>query len=320
MAPDSGSGSVRNSTDFGHLVAGDALPRPGLDVLFGERGARPGDHDGQHRLAPLLGRDADDRHLGYVGVAGDGVLDLGGVDVLAAGHDHVLDPVDQVQVAGRRRGSRRRRCGTTRPGRPRPSPRAGSSTPACSCRPGRTPPRSRRPGRIAAGLVLNGHHRSGHGPPRRAQQVPAPPVLLRSEAGQQAAVLGHPVALEEVEVGEHRQHPLDQRRRHGRGPVGEHLQRRQPLGPEVGMVEEHGHHGRHHHGHRHLVALDDVEHRGGLEDRDEGGLPARRPGRPGCRRARRRGTSASGAGTRTLRPCPSGWPPCRCRASGPGCR
>ena len=44
-------------------------------------------------------RDADDRRLGDVGVLVERSLDLGGVDVLAAADDDVLQPVDHVQVA-----------------------------------------------------------------------------------------------------------------------------------------------------------------------------------------------------------------------------
>ena len=52
-----------------------------------------------HRLAPGGVGHADHRHVGHVGVAVDRALDLGRVDVLAAGDDHVLHPVVDVDVA-----------------------------------------------------------------------------------------------------------------------------------------------------------------------------------------------------------------------------
>src|SRR5690606_33998864 len=59
-----------------------------------------GQHDeGLRGLAPLLGRDADHRAVGDGRVAHQDVLDLGGVDVLPARDDHVLDPVVHVEVA-----------------------------------------------------------------------------------------------------------------------------------------------------------------------------------------------------------------------------
>ena len=52
-----------------------------------------------HRLAPFLVGNADDRAFGDVGVLVERLLDLGGIDVLAAGDDHVLDPVDDIDEA-----------------------------------------------------------------------------------------------------------------------------------------------------------------------------------------------------------------------------
>src|SRR5690606_124165 len=56
------------------------------------------DHGASH-LAPGVVRDADDRALQHAGMGEDRVLHLGGVDVLAAGDDHVLGAVDDVGVA-----------------------------------------------------------------------------------------------------------------------------------------------------------------------------------------------------------------------------
>ena len=52
-------------------------------------------------LAPVLVGDGDDRALQHGRVAGDGLLDLDGRDVLAAGDDDVLLAVAQLDVAVR---------------------------------------------------------------------------------------------------------------------------------------------------------------------------------------------------------------------------
>ena len=57
---------------------------------------------GDHRddaLAVVGVRQADHRDVGDVGVRGQGALDFDRVDVVAACDDHVLEPVDQGQVA-----------------------------------------------------------------------------------------------------------------------------------------------------------------------------------------------------------------------------
>src|SRR5439155_14709203 len=58
-------------------------------------------HDGLDGLAPAFVGNADDRHVRHLRVASQHALELGGVDVLAAGDDHVLDPVADVEEAVR---------------------------------------------------------------------------------------------------------------------------------------------------------------------------------------------------------------------------
>ncbi len=70
-----------------------ASPSPSSEALG------RGHHHGLDRLAPPVVGHADDSGVGHPGMGEQGVLDLGGVDVLAAGHDHVLDPVVQEEVA-----------------------------------------------------------------------------------------------------------------------------------------------------------------------------------------------------------------------------
>src|SRR5262249_12287625 len=48
---------------------------------------------------PSLRWDADDGDLVDGGVLGERIFDLDRVHVLAAGHDHVLHPIDEVEVA-----------------------------------------------------------------------------------------------------------------------------------------------------------------------------------------------------------------------------
>src|SRR6185437_5098004 len=83
----------------GCLVAGDQRLDVIAQVLGGQGRAGAQHDDGVHALAPLGVGDADDGALGHGRVAGHGVLHLGRVDVLAAADDHVLDPVDDEQVA-----------------------------------------------------------------------------------------------------------------------------------------------------------------------------------------------------------------------------
>jgi hypothetical protein len=86
----------------------DPLGQPPLGELVGHRGHHLGladlraglaDDHGQGALAPPLVGDGDDRRLGDLGVAHQGVLQLDAGDPLAAGLDQVLGPVDHVQVA-----------------------------------------------------------------------------------------------------------------------------------------------------------------------------------------------------------------------------
>src|SRR5262249_21204676 len=95
--------------DGGERQAVDELPRLGrvgaalaiLDELHQRFGFRSlallGDDQRRHRLAPLLVRHADHRHHGDVGMGGDHVLDFTREDVEAAGYDHVLLAIDDVE-------------------------------------------------------------------------------------------------------------------------------------------------------------------------------------------------------------------------------
>src|SRR6201996_3381416 len=81
------------------LVAGDVALTEGAQLFQVHGGAGGQGDDRVDPFAPGAVGDADHRHLGHGRVLGDDVLDLDRVHVLAAGDDHVLDPVDHVDVA-----------------------------------------------------------------------------------------------------------------------------------------------------------------------------------------------------------------------------
>ena len=93
-----GSSSM-NTTSFGTLNFASCRAAV-LDELLGRRRAGELDDDVRDRdLAPALVGTADDRDLDHRLVLVEHALDLGAGDVLAAGHDHVLEPIDDVEVA-----------------------------------------------------------------------------------------------------------------------------------------------------------------------------------------------------------------------------
>ena len=62
-------------------------------------GVRPQHHEGHRRLAPFLRRHADHGGFEHVGVLGQHRFDVAGIDVEAAGDDHVLLAVHQREKA-----------------------------------------------------------------------------------------------------------------------------------------------------------------------------------------------------------------------------
>src|SRR5690606_26914836 len=84
---------------LGFLVSGQMLAGLRDDVLLGDRLPRLQHHHGLHRLAPLVVRHTDDRTFQHRRMPRDRLLDLDAEDVLAAGDDHVLRAVDDVDVA-----------------------------------------------------------------------------------------------------------------------------------------------------------------------------------------------------------------------------
>src|ERR1700686_2577798 len=67
-----------------------------IDLRFGDAVARLHGDDGHADLAPLLARNADHGGLGNRGELVKHVLDLGRIDVFAAGNIHVLPAIDDV--------------------------------------------------------------------------------------------------------------------------------------------------------------------------------------------------------------------------------
>src|SRR3954469_23695144 len=96
-------GQLLDHVDGGGLLeAGEALLAvAAYDVDQGV--ARAGGrrlHVGDHGLAGLRVLDADHGRLRHLGELGDHVLDLARVDVEPRDDDQLLDPVDEVEVAG----------------------------------------------------------------------------------------------------------------------------------------------------------------------------------------------------------------------------
>ena len=84
----------------GTLVAGERCDAQVPQFVTSRRwhlGPQRDERDGL--LAEHVVRSPDDRGLEHVGVAVEDVLDLLGVDVLAAADDHVLHAVDEHQEA-----------------------------------------------------------------------------------------------------------------------------------------------------------------------------------------------------------------------------
>src|SRR5204862_3617308 len=78
---------------------GDAFAGEVDDVGGGSLLAGLHHHDRLDRFAPFVVGNADHGGLGDVRVVAYRALDFGGIDVLAAGDDHVLDAVVDVEVA-----------------------------------------------------------------------------------------------------------------------------------------------------------------------------------------------------------------------------
>src|SRR3990170_7636009 len=81
------------------LEAGEPLRAEAVGVeLLGRHAVI--DDDARHDALPppVVGR-ADDRHLPHPGRSGEHVLDLDGMDVLAARDDHVVDAPDDPEIA-----------------------------------------------------------------------------------------------------------------------------------------------------------------------------------------------------------------------------
>src|SRR6185369_8775356 len=81
------------------LEAGDALAGEVDDISGGRLLAGLHHHDRLDRFTPFVVGDADHGGFGHVRVIADRAFDLGRIDVLAAGDDHVLDAVVDVEVA-----------------------------------------------------------------------------------------------------------------------------------------------------------------------------------------------------------------------------
>ena len=83
----------------GFLVGGQVTSRDRDDLFRGRGHARLQRDDRFHRFAPFVVGHSDDRGFQYRRVTVDRILDLRGIDVLAAGDDHVFRAIDDEHVA-----------------------------------------------------------------------------------------------------------------------------------------------------------------------------------------------------------------------------
>src|ERR1700681_2230640 len=84
---------------LGDLEAGERLAREAAYRVGVERGAGVQHDERLHLMAEQLMGHADHRDLGDLGVLQESVLDLGGIDVLAAPDDEVAAPAFEVHEA-----------------------------------------------------------------------------------------------------------------------------------------------------------------------------------------------------------------------------
>src|SRR5699024_2791268 len=80
------------------LVRGEIAPAQFKQIRFGDAVIPPGD-ESDRDLAPFLIPGPDDGNFADAAVAHQNALDLGRVDVLSAGLDHVFDAVDEIERA-----------------------------------------------------------------------------------------------------------------------------------------------------------------------------------------------------------------------------
>ena len=233
-------------------------------------------------------------------------LDLERVDVLAARDDHVLRAVDEVEVAVLVGGD------DVAGAVPAVDERLGGRVRAVPVAEHDVRPADPQLARLALRpphLGLDARHRRAD----RGEAPAAAAVVLGREVGDGRRGLGHPVELGDVAVRQPLEHAALELGRDRRGGVLDVPQRREVGGVGARRVEQHREHRRHEHGVGDPLALDRLEHGGGVEAREQ--RPA--PRRPTCTRAgsrsRRRGTSGTRAasagrrGGRWRRGCAARW-------------
>src|SRR6185503_21270780 len=96
--PALGQLAFRELHPAGNLVVGQRLPAVRQQLIHAEGVSRLQHHARHDQLAPFGIRDTEHRHLAHCGVLVDHGFDFAGVDVLAAGHDHVLQSIEDVEV------------------------------------------------------------------------------------------------------------------------------------------------------------------------------------------------------------------------------
>src|SRR5258708_12303938 len=81
-----------------NLVIGERAPAVSHQIIRAEDLSRLQHDTGHHKLTPLGVRYSEDRGFANRGMLVKNRLDLAGVDVLAARDNHVLQPVQDLQI------------------------------------------------------------------------------------------------------------------------------------------------------------------------------------------------------------------------------
>src|SRR5260370_5432252 len=85
----------------GHLVIRQPLATMDNQCFHGDVHARFRDYAGGHKLSPLRIGYPEDRHLSDRRMLQDDGLDLAGIHVFAAAHDHVFKSIQDIKIPGR---------------------------------------------------------------------------------------------------------------------------------------------------------------------------------------------------------------------------
>uniref|UniRef100_A0A0N4Z3R1 Transcriptional regulator n=1 Tax=Parastrongyloides trichosuri TaxID=131310 RepID=A0A0N4Z3R1_PARTI len=267
------------------LEAGEGLAAGVAQGVFAGRLAGAQHHQRLDRLAPAVVGHADHGGLGHGRMLEQGALDLSGIDVLAAGHDHVLDAVANIEIA---LGVQAARVAAAEPavGVQR-RPRFVLGAPIAQHGPRRANGDLARLARRQT-LALrrqDGQFDARKGPPSGGQaRMVRIGVVRRRQADHGARRLGQPINLHEV-AADDAYGLAQQRRGDGRGAVDDLAHAREIDLVHARIVQQDLQGGGHDEQDRRLLLLDVAQQGGGIELFQDGVARApdhgvQRPDRP----------------------------------------